>query len=146
MCIIVGNDQEIASESWRVETANLSESWSDYKQAINFRWTEEIDCFLAKTLAEQVQNGYEVGTILQHEAYKIILTDLNEKFGPGLSEDHITNRLRTWNEEYRILKELLSLPGFEWDATRKMIIGNDSVWNDYIKVCKMTGFPFYSAC
>lgn len=125
-----------------VETANLSESWSDDKQAINFRWTEEVDCFLAKTLAEQVQNGYEMDTILQHEACKIILTDLNEKFGPGLSEDHITNRLRTWNKQYRVLKELLSHAGFKWDATRKMIIGNDSVWNDYTKVCKMTGFPF----
>ncbi|KAI8525963.1 hypothetical protein RHMOL_Rhmol13G0271300 [Rhododendron molle] len=145
LCIIVGNDQAMAScpdncpevgivsVNEGVETANFSESWSDDKQAINFRWTEEIDCFLAKTLAEQVQNGYEMDTILQHEAYKIILTDLNEKFGPGLSEDHITNRLRTWNKQYRVLKELLSHAGFKWDATRKMIIGNDSVWNDYTK-------------
>lgn len=147
LCIIVGNDQALAScsdncdevgvdlmsEKEGVEIANVSETWSDDKQAINFSWSDEMDSFLAKILVEQVQKGHEVDNILQHEAYETILTDLNKKFGPGLSDDHITNRLRTWNKEYMILKELFSHAGFKWDATQKMIIGSDSAWNDYTK-------------
>lgn len=149
LCIILGNDQAIGSCSENddgiyldltadkedLDSVIMSKIRSDEKQAKNLRWTEEMDCCLGKVLVEQVKMGYKIDNILQREAYNTAATVLNENFGPDLTKDHIRNRLRTWKKHYGVLKELLSHPGFRWDEKWKMIIANDSVWNDFIKVC-----------
>lgn len=149
LCIIIGNNQAIASCSENgaendvdltadkevVDTAIVSEVRSDEKPSKNLRWTEEMDRCLGEILVEQVKKGHKIDNILQREAYDTAHTALSEKFGPDLTRDHIRNRLRTWKKQYGVLKELLSHTGFEWDETRKTIIANDSMWNDYVKVC-----------
>uniref|UniRef100_A0A5B7BRF2 Myb/SANT-like domain-containing protein n=1 Tax=Davidia involucrata TaxID=16924 RepID=A0A5B7BRF2_DAVIN len=147
LCIIVGNDQAIAScsdngaevdvdlvsDNEGMETAIVSVIQSDDKQAKNLRWTKEMDRCLGKILVEEVEKGRKVDNIIQTEAYNTAVTALNEKFGPDITKDHIKNRLKTWKKQYGILKELLSHTGFKWDEARKMVIGDDSIWNDYIK-------------
>ncbi|RVW35299.1 hypothetical protein CK203_098677 [Vitis vinifera] len=148
LCIILGNDQatgscsenddeiylDLTADKEDLDSVIMSKIRSDEKQAKNLRWTEEMDCCLGKVLVEQVKMGYKIDNILQREAYNTAATVLNENFGPDLTKDHIRNRLRTWKKHYGVLKELLSHPGFRWDEKWKMIIVNDSVWNDYIKV------------
>lgn len=145
----MGNDQSVASCSDNdaeidvdltvskegVDAGIVSEIQSDDRHTKNLRWTEEMDRCLGKILVEQVRKGYKIDNILQREAYDRAVLALNEKFGPNLSKEHIRNRLRTWKKQYGILKELLSNPGFKWDEMRKMIVANDSVWDDYVKVC-----------
>ncbi|THG19191.1 hypothetical protein TEA_010974 [Camellia sinensis var. sinensis] len=146
LCIIVGNDQAIAScsdngaeidvdfmsDNEGVESTIVPEIRSDDKQAKNLRWTEEMDCCLGKILVEQMQKGYKIDN-LQREAYGIALMALKDKFRPDLSKDHIRNQLKTWRKQYGVLKELLFHTGFKWNAAQKVVVGSDSVWSDYIK-------------
>ncbi|KAM7513857.1 hypothetical protein LguiA_003440 [Lonicera macranthoides] len=145
LCIIFGNDQAIAScsdngdaevmsDNEVVETGLDSEIQSGDKAAKHLMWTKEMDTCLGKILVEQVQKGKKVNNILLPEAYDAAITALNKKFGPDLTKDHIKNRLKTWKKQYGILQELLSHSGFKWDETQTMIIGTQSVWNDYIKM------------
>uniref|UniRef100_A0A2N9FX33 Myb/SANT-like domain-containing protein n=1 Tax=Fagus sylvatica TaxID=28930 RepID=A0A2N9FX33_FAGSY len=147
LCIIVGNDQTVASSSDNdaeidvdltvgkegVDAGIVSEIQSDDRQTKNLRWTEEMDRCLGKILVEQVRKGHKIDKILQREAYDAAVLDLNERFGPELSKEHIRNRLRTWRKQYLILNELLSHNGFKWDEMQKMIIASDSIWDDYVK-------------
>ncbi|TYH15925.1 hypothetical protein ES288_A05G077800v1 [Gossypium darwinii] len=43
------------------------------------------------------------------------------------------NRLGTWKKKYRLVKDLLSQHGFEWDERQKTVIANDSEWRQCIK-------------
>ncbi|KAI3461172.1 hypothetical protein Pfo_017835 [Paulownia fortunei] len=148
LCSIAGNDQGITSfsdndtdvyvdlmfDSEVVNPVIDCEVQSDDKQIKNMRWTEEMDTCLGKVLAEQVQKGYKVGNILQSEAYEAAVTALNGKFGSDITKDHVKNRLRTWRKQHIVLCEILSHGGFKWDESQKLIVGDDSLWNDYIKV------------
>ncbi|CDP09648.1 unnamed protein product [Coffea canephora] len=142
--IIVGTDQALASCSDNdthgvdemfdnFETAIEPEIQSDEKQTKNLRWTEQMDNCLGKILTEQVQKGYKIGNTLHTEAYEAAVRALNKECGPGFSKENIKNRLKTWRKQYSILNELLSNDGFKWDAMQKMIVGNDSLWDEYIK-------------
>ncbi|KAI4305890.1 hypothetical protein L6164_029222 [Bauhinia variegata] len=107
---------------------------SNAKEKVKYMvWTNEMDHCLAKILAEQVKNGNKVDNILKPAAYAAALKVLNEKFSIDLSKDHIKNRLKTWKKQFGVLKELLAHRGFEWDEAQKMVIADNSVWNDYIQ-------------
>ncbi|XP_057955678.1 uncharacterized protein LOC131149329 [Malania oleifera] len=147
LCIIIGNDEATASYSDNVAEADvdltiekegvkpaiMSENQTDDKQTKKLRWSDEMDSCLSKILVEQVKRGSKIDNILQREAYDTAVIALNEKFGPELTKDHIRNRLKTWKKQYGVLKELISQTGFEWDGAQKMVVANDSAWNDYTK-------------
>lgn len=97
-------------------------------------WTTEMDSCLTKILAEQVKKGNKVDNILKPAAFAAALKELNENFHLDLTKDHIKNRLKTWRKQFGILKELLAHKGFQWDEAQKMVIADNSVWNDYIRV------------
>lgn len=96
-------------------------------------WTSEMDNCLTDVLAEQVEKGNKVDNILKPAAFAAALKALNEKFGMHMTKGHIKNRLKTWRKQFGVLKELISHRGFVWNKTQKMVVANDSVWNDYIK-------------
>ncbi|KAF8403690.1 hypothetical protein HHK36_011794 [Tetracentron sinense] len=145
LCIIFGNDHAIESCSrtgdeivscWTGDNEpDAFQIWSSNgkEQAKNMRWTNEMDRCLSKILVEQVKQGNKVDNKLRASAYMAAVADLNERFRIDLTKDHIRNRLKTWRKQYGFLKELLTQNGFKWDKTRKMVIANDSLWNDYIK-------------
>ena len=149
LCIIMGNDQAIAgcledgaethlqSSASRdgLDTASSSDIQSDNNHIKNLRWTDAMDYYLGKCLVEKVKEGYKVDNTLLQEAYDYALSTLNEKIGLELTKEHVRNRLRTWKKQYGTLKQLLFHPGFKWDKTRKMIIADDSIWTNYVKVC-----------
>lgn len=92
-----------------------------------------MDNCLTDVLAEQVEKGNKVDNILKPAAFAAALKALNEKFGMHMTKGHIKNRLKTWRKQFGVLKELISHRGFVWNKTQKMVVANDSVWNDYIK-------------
>ncbi|XP_030959168.1 uncharacterized protein LOC115981123 [Quercus lobata] len=96
-------------------------------------WTSEMDRCLTEILVEEVKKGNKIDSTLKPAAYRAALTALNENFGLDLTKEHIRNRLKTWRKQFGILKELLAHKGFKWDETRKMVIADNSVWNDYSK-------------
>ncbi|XP_027341993.1 uncharacterized protein LOC113854889 isoform X2 [Abrus precatorius] len=147
LCTILGSDQVVASFSDNVaeidvnfatdkedpDLAIVSGIQSDGNQTKNLRWTVEMDNWLGKVLVDQVRKGLKVDKVLQREAYDTAVSSINAKFDFHLTKYNIKNRLKTWKKQYELLKELLSHTGFEWDETKKMVIGNDSAWNDYIR-------------
>lgn len=97
-------------------------------------WTSEMDDCLTEVLAEQVKKGNKLDNMLKPAALEAAVEALNENFGMYLSKGHIKNRLKTWRKQFAVLKELLAHRGFAWNKTQKMVVADDSVWNDYIKV------------
>lgn len=149
LCIILGNDQSLASSSDNVteidvnltvdngdpDVVILSEIQTDGNLTKILRWTEQMDHWLGKILVGQVRKGLKIDNALQTEAYDNTVSAMNAKFGLHLTKYNIKNRLKTWKKQYEIVKKLLSHAGFKWDETKKLIVANDSTWNDYIRVC-----------
>ncbi|XP_010247462.1 PREDICTED: uncharacterized protein LOC104590478 [Nelumbo nucifera] len=149
LCIIMGNEQAVescskpneevdmdfATDYEGIETVDASQTHSeDAKEKGRYLvWTNEMDRCLAVTLADQVKQGNKRHKVLKHAAYMAAVRALNERFALDLTKDHVRNRLKTWKKQYAVLKELLSQSGFHWNETQKMVVANDSVWNDYIK-------------
>lgn len=96
-------------------------------------WTTEMDRCLAELLVEQVTLGNKVQKSFKLVAFTAALSVLNEKFSLDLTSENIRNRLKTLKKQYRLVKELLSQHGFEWDEGQKMVVANDSEWRDWIK-------------
>ncbi|XP_020222381.1 uncharacterized protein LOC109804884 isoform X3 [Cajanus cajan] len=109
-------------------------SSSDKEKAKYMVWTNEMDKCLTEVLAEQVKKGNKVDNILKPAAFAGALKTLNEKYGMYVTKGQIKNRLKTWRKQFGVLKELLAHTGFMWNETKKMVVADNSVWNDYIKV------------
>lgn len=105
----------------------------------NVRWTFEMDRSLGKVLVEQVilGNKNRLDNKFKPAAYEAAVFAIKERFHLDLTKDHVRNRLKTWKKQYDILQELLDQRDFEWDERRKMVIANDSAWNEYVKVPNM---------
>lgn len=95
-----------------------------------------MDSCLSAILVQQIKQGNrsKFDYTLRPDAFEASVLAINEKFQLYLTKEHVKNRLRTWKKQYAILKELMTQSGFEWDEKRKMVIANDSVWTEYIKV------------
>lgn len=122
----------LISENEAMETVDISRvQISRARELSEFMiWTREMDSHLSDILARQVKQDKKVDGNL-----KFVVSSMNTSFQLNLTEDHIMDRLRTWKKQYGVLKEILNQSGFEWDETRQVIVADDSVWNDYIKVC-----------
>ncbi|XVF47195.1 hypothetical protein PTKIN_Ptkin03bG0089600 [Pterospermum kingtungense] len=96
-------------------------------------WTNEMDRCLAEQLVEQVTLGNKLLKSFKPVAFKAALSVLNKKFSLDLTTENIRNRLKTWRKQYRLVKELLSQHGFQWDEGQKMVIANDLEWREWIK-------------
>lgn len=103
-------------------------------------WTTEMDRCLTKILVEETKKGNKIDNVLKTAAYVAAVKALNEKFGLDLTKDHIKSRLKTWKKQYGVLKDLLTQRGFKWEKAQKMVVADDSAWNNYIKVCNAIEF------
>ncbi|XVF04897.1 hypothetical protein REPUB_Repub05bG0124600 [Reevesia pubescens] len=108
-------------------------------------WTDEMDRCLTEQLVEQVTLGNKLQKSFKPVAFRAALSVLNKKFSLDLTAENIRNRLRTWKKQYRLVKELLSQHGFEWDERQKMVIADDSEWRECLKrnpdVSRIRGRP-----
>ncbi|GAB2287099.1 hypothetical protein Dimus_021483 [Dionaea muscipula] len=146
LCVIIGNGLEESTQSWDVvdighdsDNDNIDYTFpyeveANDREIKNLQWTKEMDSYLGQVMVEQVRKGYEMGKGLEIQAYITAATFLNNKCRLDLTEEDVRNRLSTWKKQYRILKELLSNAEFQFDRKRKLIIADDTVWNDYIKI------------
>ncbi|MBA0594441.1 hypothetical protein Gorai_011346 [Gossypium raimondii] len=96
-----------------------------------FQWSSAMDCCLAKLLAEQIRKGNKTDNGLNPVAYMGALAVINKKFGLDLTKEHLMNRLKTWEKQFGILKELLAQSGFKWDEKQRMVVADACVWKDY---------------
>lgn len=97
-------------------------------------WTNEMDRCLSTVLVEHAKKWGKSDNIIKPATYAEAVAVLSEKFGLDLTKGHIKNRLKTWRKQYGLLKEILAQKGFKWDRVRKMVVADDAVWSDYVKV------------
>ena len=133
--IIFGNYNE-TREPVPIDASPVQCGGKARDQGKNMRWTYEMDRCLGKVLVEQVilGNKNKLDNKFKPAAYEAAVLAIKKQFHIDLMKDHVRNRLKTWKKQYDILQELLDQSGFEWDGRRKMVIANDSAWNEYIKV------------
>lgn len=139
------NDSVPCDEPFEFESVCPVNYDSNLKDVMkHMRWTSDMDSCLSEILVQQIKlgNRSRFDHKLRPAALEAAVLAINEKFKLYMSKDHIKNRLKTWKKQYDILKELLGKSGFEWDENRKMVIADDSVWNEYIKVHVIDYFKF----
>ena len=98
-------------------------------------WQPPMDRYFIDLMLDQVQNGNRVDGVFRKQAWMEMIASFNAKFGFDYGMDILKNRYKTLRRQYNVLKNLLDLDGFAWDDTRQMVIADDYVWQDYIKVC-----------
>ncbi|KAJ7960504.1 L10-interacting MYB domain-containing protein [Quillaja saponaria] len=123
----------------RMKDISISPAQCDRKlkdQGKHFRWTNEMDSCLSRSLAEQVKLGNKNRLVnkLKPVAYEAAVTSINEIFQLDITKYHVRNHLKTWKKQYDILRELLDETGFQWDKKERMVVANNIVWNEYIKI------------
>ncbi|XP_077252146.1 L10-interacting MYB domain-containing protein-like [Tasmannia lanceolata] len=97
-------------------------------------WTFGMDRFLAELLVEQTHLRRRSDNGFLKVAWTTVEAKMNSRFKSNITRNHCKNRLRTWNKQYQIVKSLLNHGGFRWDDASSMVVADENVWEDYIKV------------
>lgn len=98
-------------------------------------WQPPMDHFFIDLMLEQVQKGNQIDGVFRKQAWVEMIASFNAKFGFNYDLDILKNRYKTLRRQYNVIKNLLELDGFAWDDARQMVTADDSVWQEYIKVC-----------
>ncbi|XVE73371.1 hypothetical protein DITRI_Ditri11bG0112700 [Diplodiscus trichospermus] len=113
-------------------------------------WTPEMDRYFIDLMLEQVNKGNRFDDhVFSKTAWKNMGSSFNEKFKFDYEKDVLKNRHKTLRNLYRGVKNLLNQKGFTWDATRQMVIADNKVWDEYIKVnpdvrpFRVKSIPYY---
>ncbi|XP_057456572.1 L10-interacting MYB domain-containing protein-like [Lotus japonicus] len=113
-------------------------------------WTPTRDAYMVELLIEQHKSGRTAYNEFKNEVIKSVTWDFNKKFGLNLEENQIKNRYNVMKKDYGVVKTLLSHKEFAWDETRRMVVADDKVWENYIMVrCearpfRRKSFPLYN--
>ncbi|XP_043715421.1 L10-interacting MYB domain-containing protein-like [Telopea speciosissima] len=113
------------------------------------RWTTTYDIELANALVQQILHGKTTKNGFSKKTWSLIRTGFNRKTGCNYTHQQIRNRKGALKTQYKVVKQLLGLPGFKWDETRHMVTAEDAVWDDYLKAnpdaekFRMLRFPVY---
>lgn len=97
-------------------------------------WQPPMDRYFIDLMLEQVRKGNRVDGVFTKQAWMEMIASFNSEFGFNYGMDILKNRYKTLRRQYNVIKNLLDLDGFAWDDTRQMVIADDFVWQDYIKV------------
>lgn len=104
-------------------------------ERLRTNWTPEMDRYFIDLMLEQVSQGNKIDdNLFSKRAWKHMMLLFNAKFKFQYEKDVLKNRHKSLRNLYRAIKNLLDQRGFSWDETRKMVIADNKVWDDYIKV------------
>lgn len=98
-------------------------------------WRPPMDRYFINLMLAHVHQGNQFDGVFSKQAWVEMISSFHEKFGFEYSLEILKNRHKTLRRQYNLIKSLLQLDGFAWDETRQMVIADDCVWQDYIKVC-----------
>lgn len=113
-------------------------------------WTPEMDRYFIDLMLEQVSQGNKIDdNLFSKRAWKHMMLLFNAKFQFQYEKDVLKNRHKSLRNLYKAIKNLLDQQGFSWDETRKTVIADNKVWDDYIKVhpdarsYRIKSIPYY---
>ncbi|KAK9164523.1 hypothetical protein Syun_005425 [Stephania yunnanensis] len=132
--------------------ANRSVKSSDKKpkqEIPRAKWTMYLSKILADLMVEQALIGNKQKKSFSKKAWRYMLEEFHRKTGLKWDKDQLKNRYGVLRRHYTIVKSLLEREDFTWDESRRMVVANDQVWDEYIKVhpdaevIRTNGCPIY---
>ncbi|KAK7284613.1 hypothetical protein RJT34_19362 [Clitoria ternatea] len=113
-------------------------------------WTPEMDRYFIDLMLEQVSNNSQTEDhLFSKKAWKHMSSSFNAKFNFQYEKDVLKNRHKTLRNLYRGIKNLLTRPGFSWDENRNMVIADNHVWDEHLKIdagvrsCRVKSIPYF---
>ncbi|KAK7396928.1 hypothetical protein VNO78_18091 [Psophocarpus tetragonolobus] len=110
------------------------ETASSFGSRTRTYWQPPMDRYFINLMLAHVHKGNQFDGVFSKQAWMEMISSFNEKFGFEYSLEILKNRYKTLRRQYNLIRSLLQLDGFAWDETRRMVIADDHVWQDYIKV------------
>lgn len=99
----------------------------------NVVWSIPMDKCLIEALVVQAKNGNRVDKCFNENAYTAACVAVNTHFNLNLNNQKVINRLKTLKKRYKVIKDILSQDGFEWNPDTEMIeCDHDELWKRYI--------------
>ncbi|ERM94296.1 hypothetical protein AMTR_s00010p00233080 [Amborella trichopoda] len=97
----------------------------------NLQWTQsEEDCFIY--LMEKETKTARNGGGFKKGAWGRMVEAMRAKYGPINTETRLKSKHKFFRTMYRDIKKLMAVSGFRWDGTRRIVIAEVAVWNDFI--------------
>jgi len=106
-------------------------------------WSQTMDQFFVELMLDQVHKGNKIGRMFKKKAWAHMIMSFNTKFGFQYGKVVLKNRYNILRRHYSSIKMLLTQKGFSWDETQQKVVGDDRVWNKYLKVQR---FCHYLIC
>ncbi|MBA0610176.1 hypothetical protein Godav_011052, partial [Gossypium davidsonii] len=98
-------------------------------------WTPEMDRYFIDLILEQLNKGNRFDDhVFSKTAWMNMNSSFNERFKFEYEMDVLKNQHKTLRNLYKAVKNLLNQKGFNWDSTRQMVIAENKIWDEYIKV------------
>lgn len=100
-------------------------------------WTPPMDRLFIGLMEDQVQKGQLLDGQFSKYAWTHFVDNFKQSFGSSFTKDVLKNRMKTLKKNYVVVSTLRGQSGFGWDQSREIVIADDAVWDDYIKVCNL---------
>lgn len=97
-------------------------------------WTPSMERYFVDLMLEHMHQGNRVGHTFNKQAWTDMLAVFNAKFGSTYDKDVLKSRYTNLWKQFNDVKNMLGQGGFSWDEVRCMVVADDYVWDDYLKV------------
>ncbi|XP_010556714.1 PREDICTED: L10-interacting MYB domain-containing protein isoform X2 [Tarenaya hassleriana] len=113
-------------------------------------WTPEMDRYFIDLMLEQVKKGNRFDDhLFSKRAWKSMSLSFTAKFKSPYGKDVLKNRHKTLRNMYKMVKILLEQDGFCWDERKQMVVADNDLWDEYLKVhpdvrsLRIKSVPYY---
>ncbi|KAF5207001.1 Myb/SANT-like DNA-binding domain protein [Thalictrum thalictroides] len=97
-------------------------------------WTPSMDRYFIDLVTDQVRQRNMIDHAFRKQVWVHMTTLFNRKFGYQYEKDVLKNRYKSLRRKYNEITAFLNQNGFHWDGVRQMVVADDQVWDNYIKV------------
>ena len=110
-----------------------------------FTWNLEIKRVLVEVLRDQRYLGNKSDGAWKKVSYNIASAKLSSNFKVQVTWENVKNQIKLQRSWHKVISDILSQSGFDWDGTKYMItIGDENAWNKYISVSSILYYYFVS--
>lgn len=93
-----------------------------------------MERYFVDLMLEHINRGNRIGHTFNKQAWIDMLAVFNAKFGSQYDKDVLKSRYTNLWKLFNDVKHLLCQNGFSWDEARQMVVADDYIWDEYIKV------------
>lgn len=97
-------------------------------------WTKRMERVFLDFLIDQVHLGRKCEGGFKKEAWAAIERQFNVELTMNLSKDQFKNKLKTWKQGFKLVRDLKSKSGFGWNEATQTVEAADSVWDKLFEV------------